>query len=78
MRGKAMMNTGIAALSEQLFACALLTGTLRTSSLMDGGIRMADGFPAGMSAIRNRYLNAIFVRSGHLATGESMVIGYDR
>lgn len=78
MKGKVMMNTGIVALSAQSFAGVLMTGILRIGFLTDGGTRMADGFPAGMSAIRNRYLNAIFAPSGSSATGESMVTGYDR
>lgn len=76
MRGKALMSFGIVALSDKLSAGVLLTAILLTNFSM-GGRRMANGFPAGMSAIRNRYLSEIFAPSGSLATVERMVIGND-
>ena len=76
MRGKAMMNFGIVALSGRFYAGALLTAILHTSSLMVGRV-MANGFPAGMSAIRNRYLNVMYAPSGSWATVGKMVTGND-
>lgn len=76
MRGKAVMNFGIVALSDRLFAGVLLIAILLTNFSM-GGRRMANGFPAGMSAIRNRYLNVMFAPSGSLATGVKTGTGND-
>ena len=67
MRGRAMMSFGIVALSGRFCAGALLTVILRISS-SPGGQLMANGFPAGMSAIRNRYLNGMFVTNGRRVT----------
>lgn len=77
MRGRAMMNFGIVALSGKLFGGALLTATLLTSSLKAGQIKLANGFPAGMSAIRNRYLNAMCVISGKKVIAGRMANGSD-
>ena len=76
MRGKVMMNSGIVALSDKFYAGALLTAILLTN-FSTGGRRMANGFPAGMSAIRNRYLNVMFAPSGSLATGVKTGNGND-
>jgi glutamate-1-semialdehyde aminotransferase len=76
MRGKVMMSFGIVALSGRFYVGALLTAILHTSSLTVGRV-MANGFPAGMSAIRNRYLNVMFEPSGSWVTVERMVAGND-
>lgn len=76
MRGRAMMSSGIVALSGRFCAGALLTVILRISS-SPGGRLMANGFPAGMSAIRNRYWSAMCAISGRRATVGRMVIGSD-
>jgi len=76
MRGRAMMSLDIVALSGRFCAGALLIAILRISS-STGGRVMANGFPAGMSAIRNRYLNAMFAISGRRATEGRMAIGSD-
>lgn len=76
MRGKVMMNSGIVALSDKFYAGALLTAILLTNFSMGGRV-MANGFPAGMSAIRNRYLNGMFAPSGSSATGARTGTGND-
>lgn len=76
MRGRAMMSSGIVVLSGRFCVGVLLTVILRISFLT-GGRLMANGFPAGMSAIRNRYLNAMFAISGRRATEGRMAIGSD-
>jgi len=76
MRGKVMMSFGIVALSDRFCAGVLLTAILLTN-FSTGGRRMANGFPAGMSAIRNRYLNVMFAPSGSLATGVRTGTGND-
>ena len=68
MRGRAMMSSGIVALSGKFFGGALLIASMLTNFSTVGLRRMADGFPAGMSAIRNRYLNGMFVTSGRRVT----------
>lgn len=77
MRDRATMNCGIAALSGRLFGGALLTVTLLIGSSRGGLVRMANGFPAGMSAIRNRYLSEMFAPSGSWVTVERMETGND-
>lgn len=64
MRGRAKMSCDIVALFGKLFGGALLIASTRISSSTDGLTKMANGFPAGMSAIRNRYLNGMFAISG--------------
>ena len=76
MRGKVMMSFGIVALSGRFYVGALLIAILHTSSLMVGRV-MANGFPAGMSAIRNRYLNVMYAPSGRWAIVGKMVTGND-
>lgn len=76
MRGKAMMSLDIVALSGRFCAGVLLTAILRISS-STGGLLMAKGFPAGMSAIRNRYWSAMYAISGRRATEGRMAIGSD-
>ena len=77
MKGKATMSSGIAALSGRLFGGALLTATLLTGFSRAGLVRMANGFPGGMSAIRNRYLNEMYASSGSLGTEAKTEIGDD-
>lgn len=76
MKGKVMMSSGIVALSGRFCVGALLIAILRIS-FSTGGRVMANGFPAGMSAIRNRYWSAMFAISGRRATVGRMVIGSD-
>jgi hypothetical protein len=63
-----MMSSGIVVLSGKFFGGALLIVSMRTNFSTVGLRRMADGFPAGMSAIRNRYLNGMFVTNGRRVT----------
>ncbi len=77
MRGRVTMSLGIAALSGKLFGGALLTATLLIGSSRAGLVRMANGFPAGMSAIRNRYLSAMCVISGKKVIAGRMANGSD-
>ena len=77
MRGKATMSSGIAALSGRFFGGALLTATLLTGFFEGGRVRMANGFPGGMSAIRNRYLSEMYAPSGSSGTVAKTVSGND-
>lgn len=76
MRGRAKMSFGIVALFGRFYAGALLIAILRIS-FSTGGQVMANGFPAGMSAIRNRYWSAMFAISGRKATEGRTAIGSD-
>ena len=71
MKDKVMMSSGINVLSDKFYAGVLLIVILRINSLMDGQ-RMANGFLAGMNAIRNRYLSEMFVSSGSAVTVEKI------